>query len=245
MFHVLLQWQQSAGGICRWQVKACGFQQDGVDQDNWLFTQHISKDVDPKLDNYTIEIRINITNRLSSCRDRFGCNERFKVYRYMTNSPTSRSISSTGFMNTDNYERIKTIKPDETGVTDTTTVTFEMQPGETGFYLALRDQGTCVEIPRILVYRLNCAAFQDGLILYPDGPAPISGSAPVAVSCVNSAAVSSPSPHVSCSSDGEWGPETPTCGCSPGYEINLSSRDTCDSEFIGVCVHILIIHIAL
>ena len=245
MFHVLLQWQQSTGGICRWQVRACGYKQGGVivAQDNWLFTQHISKDVDPKLDNYPIEIRINITNRLSSCRDRLGCKEQFKVYRYMTNS--SPTTSGSGFMNTDNYERIKTIKPAETGVTYTTTVIFEMQPGETGFYLALRDQGTCVDIPRILVYRLNCAAFQDGLILYPDGPAPISGSAPVAVSCVNSAAVSSSSPNASCSSDGEWGPEAPTCGCSPGYEINMGSRDTCDSEFIGVCVHILIIHLAL
>ena len=160
----------------------------------------------------------------------------------MTNSLTSRSISGSGYLNTDNYELVETIMPAETGVTYTATVTFVMQPGETGFYLALRDQGTCVEIPRILVYRLNCAAFQDGLVLYPDNPAPISGFTPVAVSCVNNAAVSSPSPHVSCSSDGEWGPEAPTCGCSPGYEINVGSRDTCDSEFIiEQCSHLHIV----
>ena len=233
-----LQWQQSSGGRCRWQVRACGYQQEGDRQDNWLFTQHIRKDVDPALDNYSIQIIVKITNRLLSCLDRFGCNEQFRVYRYLTNTATDSSITGSGFMNTDNYERLETIKPPNSTTTFLNTVTFVMQPGETGFYLALRDQGTCVEISRILVQRFNCAPFQDGLVVYPDSPAPVTGSAPVAVSCVSNGAVSSQSPNALCSSTGQWVSQTPTCGCSPGYEINLNSRDRCDSEFI--CVHVQI-----
>ena len=238
-----LQWQQSSGGLCNWQIRACGYQREGDPQDNWVFTQHISKDVDPALDNYPIQINVNITNRLSSCIRRFGCNPQFKAYLNLTNTPTDADITGSGFMNTENYELLETIRPNGTTMTFHTVVTFMMQPGETGFYLALRDQGTCVEISRILVQRFNCAPFQDGLIIYPDSPAPVTGSAPVAVSCVSNGAVSSQSPHAQCGSNGQWVSQTPTCGCSPGYEINLITRDKCDSEFNCVYTSIICIHV--
>ena len=205
-----------------------------VAQDNWLFTQHIDKSVDPARDNYPIEIHVTLKYSLENCRDRFFCKQMFKVYRYITNTQTLPSTIGTGFMNTSNYDLVETLTPKENTITYTSVVTFVLQPGETGFYLALRDEGTCVGVSRILVQRFNCAPFQTGLILYPDSPAPVRGSAPAQVSvlCVSNGAVSN-SPTVTCSSDGTWGGVgTPTCGCTPGYEIDLSSRERCDSKWI-------------
>ena len=86
-----------------------------------------------------------------------------------------------------------------------------------GFYLAVHDNGTCMGISRLRVYRNNCQGFQTGLVVYPDAPAPVSGSANINVACVDNA-VFSGSDQVTCDSDGTWGPENPVCQCSPGYE---------------------------
>ena len=224
------QWQQSAG-ICQFQIKVCGFRQPGVAQDNWLFTQHISKSFDANTNNYDVEILVNITYALKSCRsDRNpSCNTRFKLYRYITNSQQLPSTSNNGFMNTENYQLVDTVNPIETGPTYTVVVVFEMQTSQTGVYLAIRDEGTCLGISRLLVHRYYCREKQIGLVRYPDTPAPITGSVSVDVLCADNAENSS-SAAVTCDSEGQWGPEMPTCGCSPGYEINMDPGDSCNSE---------------
>ena len=120
-------------------------------------------------------------------------------------------------MNSENYELISEIRPPRSGLTYTTTFPFTLQSTETGFYLAIQDTGTCVAISRMRVYHNNCQSRQTGLVLYPDVPAPVTGSVDVNVSCVSGAAVSG-SPQVSCGSDGTWGPQRPVCQCVPGYE---------------------------
>ena len=222
-----LQWQQIAG-TCQFNIQVCGFRQPGVAQDNWLFTQHISKSVDASMNTFPVQIRINITQRFQSCIARQGCNEEFKVYRYITNSPTLPSTSNNGFMNTANYQLVDKVNRIDTG-RYTAVVVFEMQTSQTGFYLAIRDEGTCLLISRLLVHRHYCREKQIGLVRYSDTPAPITGSASVDVSCADNAQSSS-SATVTCDSEGQWGPEMPTCGCSPGYEINLVSGDSCNSE---------------
>ena len=74
-----------------------------------------------------------------------------------------------------------------------------------------------VRILRLRVYRNNCKAFQTGLVIYPDTPAPIKDSVYINISCVNNAVVVG-SDEVSCLSDGTWGPEIPVCQCNLGYE---------------------------
>ena len=132
-------------------------------------------------------------------------------------------------MNRNNYVHLRTVDITEQSLTYNEVVTFEMLPGETGFYIAIQDEGTCVGVSRILVQRFNCKPFQDGLVIYPDGPAPVSGSAPITVSCVSNGAISG-SATVTCSSEGEWGPQTPTCGCTPGYEVDVVSQKSCNSK---------------
>ena len=121
-----------------------------------------------------------------------------------------------GFMNTANYEQFAVVTPADTIRTFTNTFTFTLQPSSTGFYLAIRDNGTCVEISRVRVYRENCQSFKRGLVLYPDAPAPVNGSENITISCVPNAVVSG-STQVTCHSDGTWGPEHPVCECQPRY----------------------------
>lgn len=222
-----LQWQQDIGGICRYRCYVCGHSQGP--QNNWLFTQHIHKSVEPSLDNYPVQIQVNLTYILLNCRERHGCKPEFKVYLYKTNTPQAQSTSNNGFMNQNNYVRIMTVVPSTISSTLVETITFELEPREMGFYLAIRDEGTCIGLSRMLVTRFNCPPQQDGLILYPDAPAPVSGNAPVDVSCVENGQ-SSTSATVSCSSKGMWGNESPVCGCSPGYEVDSGSNSRCNSK---------------
>ena len=100
------------------------------------------------------------------------------------------------------------------------------------------------------MYRYNCRSFQNGLVLYPDAPAPVSDSVNIAISCVPNAVISG-SAQVTCHSNGTWGPENPVCECRLGYEdreTECYSKSTsasvvlfwaiyskCDKELIGEC----------
>ena len=219
---VYFQWQQSAG-TCQFQIKVCGFRQPGVTQDNWLFTQHISKSFDANTNNYQVEILVDITYSLQACRSNRNppCNTRFTLYRYITNSQQLPSTSGSGFMNKDNYVSFGTATPAATGARYTETHRFTLQPQQTDFYIAIEDTGTCVIISRLLVYRHNCKSMQTGLVLYPETPAPVSGSSndptDIDITCVPNADVFG-SPQVTCGSDGMWGPQNPRCECRAGYE---------------------------
>ena len=151
------QWQQSAG-TCQFQIKVCGFRQPGATQDNWLFTQHISKSFDANTNIYPVEILVDITYALQSCRSNRNppCNTQFTLYRYITNSQQLPSTGGSGFMNKDNYMSFGTATPAATGARYTETHRFTLQPQQTGFYITIEDTGTCVIISRLLVYRHNC-----------------------------------------------------------------------------------------
>ena len=217
-FH--LQWQQGAGGICRYQVRVCGYRQNGVivPQNNWLFTQYINKDFDPSTYHYPVPIQVEITYAGQSCRERNGCNPRFSLLTYITNTPQLPSILGNGFMNRNNYGNNVTIDPEQTSVTYREMHNFTLQANEIGFYLAVHDYGTCLGISRLRVYRNNCRGHQTGLVVYPDAPAPVSGSVNINVTCVNNTVFSSDSDQVTCNSDGTWSPRNPVCQCSPGFE---------------------------
>ena len=201
--------------MCRWKVEVCGWQQDGG-QDNWLFTQHINQDFDPNTYKYPVEIRVELVDALSLCRNQFSCEPTFEIYYYATNATQLSSTSGSGFMNTDNYVQLALVEPANTTHTFTEAFSFTLQPNVTGFYIAIRDNGTCVEISRVRVYRYNCQSFQRGFVLYPDVPAPVSDSVNINITCVPNATVSS-SAQVTCHSDGTWGLEIPVCEC--GYVV--------------------------
>ena len=213
-----LQWQQGAGGICRFQTTVCGWgrQNAVVPQNNWLFTQHISKAFDATTYNYDVAIQVEAIYSLPSCRERQGCKQRFNLLHYMTNSQRLRSTEGDGSMNTQNYVNFA-VPVGVSSVNNNNTYTFTLPPSSTGFYIALQDNGSCIALSRLRVYRNNCQSRQVGLVLYPDAPAPVSGSVNIDISCVANAVVSGSS-RVTCGSDGTWGSQNPVCQCRLGHE---------------------------
>ena len=211
------QWQHGAGGICRYQTTVCGWRREGALQNNWLFTQHIRKDFDPNIYNYPVEIHVEIIHALKSCRERLGCHPRVYVHNYITNIVQLPSTEGAGFMNTQHYTELGVLHPPEVSLTYVVTLNFTLQPSQTGFYIAFKDNGTCFGISRVQVYRDNCKSQQNGLVLYPDAPAPVSDSVNINIQCVDNAVVSG-SARVTCGSDGRWGPQNPVCQCHLGYE---------------------------
>ena len=225
------QWQQSAG-TCQFQIKVCGFRQPGVAQDNWLFTQHISKSF-ANTNDYEVEILVDITFALQSCRSNRNppCNTQFKLYRYITNETQLPSNISSGFMNKDNYVSFGTVSPAATGARYTETHRFTLNSTETGFYIAIEDTGTCVIISRLLVYRHNCKSMQTGLVLYNETAAPVSNSTDIDITCADNANISG-SPRVTCGSDGMWGSQNPVCECNDGFELNSEVNPMrCDRKY--------------
>ena len=211
------QWQHGTGGLCRFQVRVCGWKKEGTVQNNWLFTQHISKDFNQNTYPYNVEIKVQLTYSLQSCRERNGCVTSLNLLHYVTNTPRLPSAAGNGFMNRDNYVSFAEAQPPRTTLSFTHNFTFNLQPSQTGFYLAMEDHGTCIGITRLRVYRNNCKPQDVGLVVYPSAPAPVSGSVNIDISCVENAVVSG-SPRVTCSSDGTWGPQNPVCQCRLGYE---------------------------
>ena len=120
-------------------------------------------------------------------------------------------------MNTQRYRNIGVLHPDVVSLTYVVTLNFTLQPSQTGFYIAFKDNGTCFGISRVQVYRDNCQSQQNGLVLYPDAPAPVTDSVNINIQCVDNAVVSG-SARVTCGSDGRWGPQNPVCQCRLGYE---------------------------
>ena len=120
-------------------------------------------------------------------------------------------------MNTNNYEQFGRARPSSTTRSYFETYPFTLDPSETGFYVAIRDKGTCVGISRLRVYRYNCPSRQVGLVLYPETPAPVSGSVNVNFSCVDNAYIpESENGTVTCYHNGTW--STAVCECNVGYK---------------------------
>ena len=205
----------------------CGFSQG--DQDNWLFTQHISKAVPEGSNcpaNGRVTVFVNLTYTFRNCRERRDCNPRLKLYNYFTNSrqdmtcnDTKSLFTGSGIMHTNIFG------PLASGRTATEQRTFSMDASQDGFYLALQDfsmdtsyhlYGACVSISRLIVYRHECHSKKVGLVYYPDTPAPSTGTCPTVAQCAENAHPTS-SLGLTCDFAGHWGDENPQCECDAGY----------------------------
>ena len=189
-------------------------------QNNWLFTQHISKDIEPDVD-YDVTIYLNVTYRITNCRADLGCVPRFNIQKYKTNSPQSQS----NYQNSDIYSLIGTADTIFTRATDT--FDFQLSSSERGFYLAFQDEGTCVTVSRVIVYRRRCPGQQIGLVVYPEIQSPASGRVEAEASCVENAYAESDL-GLMCDSEGTW-TGSPVCSCDVGY------KQVSDTEGVQSC----------
>ena len=163
-----------------------------------------------------MNITVEVVYALQSCRSRLMG---FGLLNYMTNTQQLPSTTRSGYMNTENYEQFGRARPSSTTCSYFETYPFTLDPSDTGFYVAIRDAGTCVGISRLRVYHYICPSRQVGLVLYPEIPAPESGSVNVQFTCVdNSYIPMSESDTITCYHNGTWSTEVPVCECNVGYE---------------------------
>ena len=173
-------------------------------------------------------VHVELIYSLQSCRERQGCRQRLNLLHYLTNTIQVPSTEGSGFMNNQIYQIFAQPEGPTSSETYTNTYSFTLPPSYTGFYIAVQDIGSCIALSRLSVYRNNCKSRQVGLVLYPDTPAPDTGSVNVVVSCAPNAQVSG-SAVVTCASDGTWGSENPVCQCRPGCVENPTAT-ACEGE---------------
>ena len=195
-------------------------------QNNWLFTQHISKALPhTAIDSYSVRVFVNITYTFPSCSQRHNCKMEFLLHNYITNSErASLTCSQTNFFSGSNIKPSNVIRQSIARITVTDHRYFNLGTNEDGFYLALQDvgndnlRGTCVAISKLIIYRHECRELAVELVQFPAMQAPVSGTVSVTTLCVSNAHKSSSSLIVSCGSDGYWGSERPECECDVGYQ---------------------------
>lgn len=214
-----LNWMQLIGGLCTWSVRTCTQQ---ATQNNWLFSQHISYET-------ANEVFFNVTFGYQECVSRPSCTKPYvTLYQYNrdTIAPSGERI------NPSNYQllfgdavssRLEQPASTTRKVGDTRSLTRPVN--SVGFYLGIRDEGTCGSIDRMIVYYVVCPARQEGLVTYPETAVPVQGSSDIifdAICALNSyntttLQVTAFSSSSSCSPMASGGAR---CECNAGYVIS-------------------------
>ena len=216
----------NAGGLCRRSIQLCGYREGKLD--NWVFTQHISKATPPGTD-IPVKVCVKLTYRVSSCRSRFGCSPVMEVYKYDVDGVIPAPVL---YQSTEKFSLVyKHTGTSAISVKDS--FCFDMQPNRAGFYLALRDQTSCITLSHMLVYRRQCAEKQIGLVNYPATASDSRSPRTVSATCTQNAEPVT-SLEVQCLSTGLWTTgSVPPCRCEPGYrEINERGVKICAGVYI-------------
>ena len=120
----------------------------------------------------------------------------------------------------------------QVGSTDITVVRSFRPPGDyTGFYLGIRDTGTCGQVKRIFLYYEPCKKMQKGLVNCPEVVRPPAGSGPnIAEACCAPNSHNTTSRTVRAHSNG-------TCECDVMCESDAGYRlDESGTACIGKCL---------
>ena len=127
-------------------------------------------------------------------------------------------------------------------------MTVEIPPEVEGFYTAIQDNTSCIQVAQLKVYRHQCSEKQEGLVVFPATAAPVSGAMTVTTLCVpNSLPVTSM--LVECNSMGFWNGSSTECVCDPGYvkRVNSEHNEFCEGINAGMfslAYYILILTLA-
>ena len=209
-----MQWY-GVGGTCeQGGVEVC-LSGGAMRPTSWVFTQYISK---PSSVDYPVRVHVGISYTLTQCDN--NCRT-FELLKYVTNTQNSRKRSDE-----QNYEH-NGIEPDSEiprdGITNyntTTTLYFDLENTEQGFYLSIEaDERMCVTISRLLVYINTCPYTERGLVRYPSTPIPLSISTTAMGSCAANAHPTDQSvpDSLRCSILGFWLSDEIRCECDQGY----------------------------
>ncbi len=216
--------------LCRQAAYVCGFEVPG--QDNWLITQHTSREVGGTLLNQVV---IVVEFEFNGCIMSGDCTQTFSVLRYDTSTVDTGTAA-----NVANYELLDIIAPDDVTGTlrqnGTVYLNFAQDDTATGFYLAIRDRASCVFIHRLLVYYAVCPTVTQNLVNLPETVAPSQQvqSDPILVTmgtCVQNSSpeFGQPNPEVNCLAGGQWTSRL-ECVCDDSFRSN-SNGTACLGEY--------------
>ena len=212
--HFCSQWSQLGKQLCSGTVTVCGFDQGT--QENWLITQHISRELAGGQRLRKVTAQFNIT--FNGCDISRQCRQTFDVYKWQT-STTNKNAAR----NTNNYEKVNRVSPQVSDGFGSSVESLDIDlDAESGFYLAVVDLSTCITINRILVFYYVCPAETSQLITRPEVIQAISlddSAVTTDGECVeNSSTQSGLNPLLSCGNEGRWNVIIP-CHCNPRYEL--------------------------
>lgn len=225
-----MQWLPFVGGFCTRSLYACSFTYG--DQENWLFSQYICLQ-DAK------ELFIDVEYRFAACINNPNChNDYIDPFRYDVSGPVSRDELT----DVDNYKWLNGTEensvwyiPEGEDINRLYRTTLKMlrpDPEKSGFYLGLREPGTCAQVGRIIMYYNVCLAKQVGLVMYPEFAVPPKSGPKeeFLAQCVcnahnvTSLSITSFSENSTCV---DKAPGGAVCECDAGYELDgLSCKRT-------------------
>ena len=125
------------------------------------------------------ELFIDVGLRFSSCIRNPSCDRSYvEAYRYDVNGV----VSASEVTDVSNYKDLNGTKEDSqwripegvnaNGLYSATLNMLRPDPEMSGFYLGLRDPGTCGQVSRIIIYYNVCLAKQVDLVVYPEFAVP-------------------------------------------------------------------------
>jgi hypothetical protein len=202
-----VKWRTPSPVYCNEVVNVCG--RSSGHQENWMITQHISVP-----DNVTT-VQVMIDSRLeASCLPSAPlCVDDLSLYVWET--PTQNRLLAA---DTSNYHFIGNISSGERVI--------KISPlSQSGFYLGIRDNGTCASVSRVLVYyEPVCEAGSEGLVRVDQNT---SAGNTLQGHCVENSVSTSDSgpPLLECQESGRWRVVS-GCQCSAHYFLD-HSRDLC------------------
>ena len=192
------------------------------DQDNWLITQHISR----LLDGVPLEqVNVEVEFQLVGCNASVNCQRTFVVNKYETSTISPSAATVVG-----NYDTVERLAPtDDSGtITENQTAVLDFETQETGFYVAIQDERSCIVISRLLVFYYVCPAGVQNLIDRTDVVAPRIGQGSVSIQsvgmCVPNSSPTTGVPVI-CTAGGVW-TTSAECTCDQGFTAN-EDRTAC------------------
>ena len=183
---------------------------------------------------------------LTGCTD-LMCQRTFVLNEYKTSTENSTAANDTR-----NYQLVTRVATeDDTGLTrqnQTREINFESE--ESGFYVAIVDETTCIAITRIIVFYHVCPEGNEELVMRPETIAPIveriSIPFEVTAECVAGASPDNGDEAVklTCNQGGVWTTIPGSgCSCNPGFNTSDDSR-SCVGKFVIVAIiHILMYYV--
>ena len=180
-----------------------------------------------------------------------GCSNLMCQRTFVLNEYETSTENSTAARDIRNYQIVTRVATeDDTGLTrqnQTREINFESE--ESGFYVALVDESTCVVVTRIIVFYNVCPEGNEELVVRPETIAPIVDRASIPITviaeCVEGASSDSgDAVRLNCNLGGVWTTIPGSgCSCNPGFNTSDDGRSCLGKFVIVAIIHILMYYV--